>query len=677
MNKSESLLNIKGIGEKTFLLFNKQNIYTVEDLINFFPKTYKEYNSPVSYNELNDLYFYTIKGVILPGPIIRRGKKASLILAKFKTDDEVIILKWFNMPYLISTLPINKEIYVYGRINNDGRQLFISQPELYSKEQYARLENKYYPQYKSLKGLSNNYITKKIEYIFDNCDYYYDDALISYAKNIGIDVDGIDIIKNMHFPKDYETLKTVKQYFAFDELFRFLLNVKYLNKQEKVKSNIKCDFSVIDELIPKLDYTLTTDQQNAIRDIINDFDSQYIMNRLIEGDVGSGKTIVAFLIAIVLGLANYQTIFMAPTEILATQHFHNLKQLLSKLNLDINISLLLGSQNSKTKKEILNSIKENDSKIIIGTSALIQEKVQYNNPALVIIDEQHRFGVNQRETLIEKGLNLNVLMLSATPIPRTLALILYANMSLTMIKEKPSNRIPVKSYTIYRNKRRDLYNFVGEHIKNNEQCFIVCPLIDEGEIEAGENVKDYVEKLKTFYDGKVKVAMLHGRMKQDEKEKVMNDFLARKYDILVSTTVIEVGIDIPNATIMIIENAECFGLSTLHQLRGRVGRSNKESFCFFINGRNKENERLKAITANNDGFDVAKEDLNLRGPGDFLGIKQSGDIEFEFADIYRDVNMINSINDMIDKIIEADPNLTNDNNRILRDILEENKRVVL
>ena len=448
----------------------------------------------------------------------------------------------------------------------------------------------------------------------------------------------------MHFPENEEKLKSAIKRIALDEFLGFLIGIRRLKEEivkeenaHKINEEARCKK---DGFIAGLPFELTNGQKEAIRDIETDMSSDHMMNRLIQGDVGSGKTVVAVAALLMNSISGYQGALMVPTEVLAVQHYEDICKMLKPYKLTIR--LLTGSSTAKEKREILNELKTGICDIVIGTHAIIQDNVDFYSLGLVITDEQHRFGVKQREKLAEKGYKPHVMVMSATPIPRTLAIIIYADMDISVINELPAERKKTKNCVVGTSYRPAAYNFIRKEVQAGHQAYVICPMIEENETTEAEDVINYTESLKQNLGGSVRVDYLHGKMKEDQKKDILHRFINREIDVLVSTTVIEVGINNPNATVMMIENAERFGLAQLHQLRGRVGRGDAQSYAIFINVKqSKESmERLKVLEDSNDGFHIASEDLRLRGPGDFFGVRQSGDMNFKVADIYNHSDML-------------------------------------
>ena len=673
----DDIKNIKGVGDKTAHLFNKIGVYNINDLIHCYPRNYIKYDRIVNLKDASldtpSAFYLTIKN-----DFSWKKTKRNLSFAQgYATDghDDVFIT-FFNTPYYKKVLVKDAKLVFYGKLQKDT--IFrLEHPKFFKKEEYMSLEGMLQPVYPLTKGLTNNAVIKAVKTSLEEDDYFslYNEYLPQWILDEFELESYNEALKNIHFPNSMEEYERARRRLSFNELFSFLFMLKLI-KGNGLEEESEYDFietSNVKRLIEELPYKLTNAQDKVINEIINDMLSGKVMNRLIQGDVGSGKTIVAFLSMLFCVSNSYQTALMAPTEILAIQHYNNLSELTGKYKLPFKLALLTGSTSAKDKKEIYENIKNGVINAVIGTHAVIQDKVEFKNLALVVTDEQHRFGVRQRKTLTDKGGKPHVLVMSATPIPRTLAMVLYGDLHISVIDEKPSNRLEIKNCVVDRSYRPTAYKFIYKEIKEGRQVYIICPMVEESEgMNDVENVVDYTERLKDILPNDVRIEYIHGQMKNDLKDRIMNSFIDHNIDILVSTTVIEVGIDVPNATVVMIENAERFGLSQLHQLRGRVGRGDKQSYAIFVNGQNKDNKRLEILNKTNDGFILAKEDLKLRGAGDIFGIRQSGNLDFEIADIYADSDMIFKINNMLDEIFKSDPDLKNERNARLKEFALEN-----
>ena len=674
----EDIKTIKGIGDKTAKLFNKLGIYNIEQLLNYYPRTYAKYEPYIKLKDATIGEFNAFNLNVVNDFVLRNGNRIKTLSGYAYDGENSAQITFFNMPYLKKDLIKDANYIFYGKLLFEHNKYVLEQPVIYSLDDYNDMLNTLHPVYSLTKGLSNKTIQKAVKLaIYDNeYPFLYDEYLPQNLINEFNLMNRKEAFINIHYPENENKLLEAKKRLSFDELFIFLYSLRLLRKDDiKVKSDFKfIDTALPNRLIEKLPFRLTNAQLKAYEEIKSDLLSQILSNRMIQGDVGAGKTIVAILSLLLCTDNGYQGALMAPTELLALQHFNNLSKMNEEYNLNLNIALLTGSTTSKNKKLIYENIQNGNINIIIGTHALIQEKVDFKNLALVITDEQHRFGVIQRQTLANKGIKPHVIVMSATPIPRSLSMVLYGDIHLTIIDEKPSNRLPIKNCVVGPSYHKTAYSFIEKEINNGRQVYIICPMIEaSSELLKVENVIDYTNKIKNIFGEKINIAMLHGQMKAEEKNNIMDNFLKHNIDILVSTTVIEVGIDVPNATVMMIENAERFGLAQLHQLRGRIGRGNEQSYCIFINSDNKNNKRLEILNRTNDGFEVAKEDLKLRGSGDIFGIRQSGDMDFKIADIYEDSYLLLGINKFFEDLHNDENIITENEKEILYNYLIENK----
>ncbi len=485
--------------------------------------------------------------------------------------------------------------------------------------------------------------------------------IVSKNENIPLEVrerfglqDAEDSIHNIHFPKNQKDFMIARKRLVFEEFFQFIITLRALKEKNEIIQNkhILNEPKELEHIINNLGFQLTNAQMKTWQEIKRDISSEKVMNRLIQGDVGSGKTIVAVLALLTVALNGEQGAMMAPTEVLARQHFEDIKDIIRKNNLELTPVVLVGSMTAKEKREAYQLIESGEADIIIGTHALIQDKVNYHKLALVVTDEQHRFGVKQRETISEKGDSPHTMVMSATPIPRTLAIIMYGDLDISIIDELPAGRKPIANCVVGTDYRPNAYDFIEKQVQEGRQAYIICPTVEYSEAVEGENVIEYAKKLQAILSPAIHVDFLHGRMKAAEKNEKMEAFAENKIQVLVSTTVVEVGVNVPNATVMMVENAERFGLAQLHQLRGRVGRGGNQSYCIFINGTGKKDasERLEILNRSNDGFFIASEDLKLRGPGDFFGVRQSGDFEFRLGDIMNDADVLKNAAHAVDLI---------------------------
>lgn len=595
--------------------------------------------------------------------------------------DESASLKviWFRMPFLKNSLRSGMTVTVRGRVVRKKDGLVMEHPEIFSP--FSKYEEKLgtlQPVYPLTAGLTNNMVTRAMKQALDEIvlareflpkelRLHYRLAEYNYA------------LRGIHFPIDKQNYYTARERLVFEEFFMFILALRQLKESTDKMENA---FLVekreeIEHLIAKLPYELTNAQKKVWTEIKKELMGAYAMSRLVQGDVGSGKTIIALLALLLVGLNGYQGALMAPTEVLAKQHFESIVHTLEEHGLPLRAELLTGSMTAKEKRLAYERIAEGKVQMIIGTHALIQEKAVYHNLALVVTDEQHRFGVKQRETLAKKGQTPHMLVMSATPIPRTLAMIVYGDMDISVIDELPANRLPIKNCVVDTGYRTIAYQFMKKQVSEGRQCYIICPMVEESEAIEAENVIDYAAMLQEILGNACRIAYLHGKMKQKQKDEIMEMFAKKEIDILVSTTVIEVGINVPNATVMMVENAERFGLAQLHQLRGRVGRGIYQSYCIFMTAsKAKETKkRLEILNQSNDGFFIASEDLKLRGPGDLFGIRQSGLLNFRLGDVFQDAVILQKANEAVQNLLEHDKNLEAKEHVLLKELLQKEKGV--
>lgn len=651
------LSSLKGIGQKTEQLFTKAGITDTSQLPYYYPRSYDIYKEPVLISEIDEDGIYTLYLSIASDVEVKPMKKLT-ITTVFAVDEqnERIKLTWFNMPFMKGALRRGYRYMVRGRVVCRGSLVSMEQPKLYTAAEYELKLHYIQPIYPLVKGLTNNMVTKAVTQYFamqnnpEEMEYLPKELIERYElKPL------YEAIKYIHFPRGINEMQESRKRLAFDEFFGFMMKLENLKSQRTYLEN-ECmihEGGYAARLISELPYQLTKPQRKAYDEMVADMSGKHVMNRLIQGDVGSGKTIIAVLALLNAVEAGFQGALMAPTEVLAKQHYDTVCELLKKHEFPVTPVLLVGSMSASQKKKAHEQIKDGTADIIIGTNALIQEKVEYNNLGFVVTDEQHRFGVNQRGGLARKGGHPHVCVMSATPIPRTLAIILYGDLDISIINAMPVGRLPIKNAVVGEEYRPNAYRFIMNQAALGHQAYVICPMVEDNEISESENVTDYTVELRKNLPG-LTVEGLHGQMAADTKNDIMGKFAKGEIQVLVSTTVIEVGINVPNATVMLIENAEKFGLAQLHQLRGRVGRGNAQSYCIFVSTSKKEEakQRLDIIGKSNDGFYIAEQDLKLRGPGDFFGIRQSGDMSFTLADIYTDADMLKKAKDCADYIIE-------------------------
>lgn len=670
---------IKGVGEKTAALFGKINVYTVDDLIRHYPRDYETYDAPVSIRETSPGNVQAVYGQITAIPNVKKVRNLSILNAILKDDNgDSIQLTFFNMPFLKKVLKPGGFYLFRGLVQQRGTHKFMEQPRMFTWDEYRQKSGRLLPRYALTKGLTNQTVQKSVaqalEYYPPEKEYLPQVILQKYPM-----LSHREAVYALHFPESREELLTARNRMVFEEFFSFLL---VLRKNKELAAKTENHFPMYEtadtvRFLEQLPFPLTKAQKKVWGELREDMGSPYAMNRLIQGDVGSGKTILAVLALLMCAANGYQGAMMAPTEVLAVQHFETISSYVKKYGIAFRPVLLTGSMTAKEKREAYAKIASGEANLIIGTHALIQEKVEYSSLALVVTDEQHRFGVRQRETLAAKGSEPHVLVMSATPIPRTLAIILYGDLKVSVIDELPANRLPIKNCVVGTSYRPKAYEFIAKEVAAGRQAYVICPMVEEGESEDLENVVDYTEKLRAVLPPSVQVAYLHGKMRPADKNRIMEEFAAKEIDVLVSTTVIEVGINVPNATVMMVENAERFGLAQLHQLRGRVGRGEFQSYCIFIStSEAKETmERLQILNHSNDGFHIASEDLKLRGPGDIFGIRQSGEFAFVLGDIYTDANILKEASDAVEQLLVSDPELTDDDSLALVNYFKEHTAV--
>lgn len=643
MRLDSDIREIKGIGEKTAAAFARAGVFTVKDLLCYFPRDYEQFFAPTAFDQLTEEKVQAVAAFVTRIPDVVKAGRYQITTTTVYENGISLQLKWFHMPFLRKTLK-RGFLYIFrGNLIKKGTVFLMEQPKIYTSAEYQELEGKRMPVYPLVSGLSNKMISKALKQVFEELSGTLEDTLPEALRTEYHLTEYAPALFNIHFPDSEEALMTARRRLVFEEFYRFICQIRSMKKQWNQIEN-QCRMlpgKEAERLLRNLPYELTKAQKKVWKEICEDIQGDRLMSRLIQGDVGSGKTIIAFLALLTAVENGYQGAMMAPTEVLAKQHFENLQELISEYHLKVTGLLLTGSMTAKEKRLAYEKISSGEAQIIIGTHALIQEKVIFSNLGLVITDEQHRFGVKQREILSRKGTHPHVLVMSATPIPRTLAIIVYGDLDISIIDEMPANRIPIKNCVVDGSWRPKAYSFIKKEVLSGHQAYIVCPMVEENEELDLENVVDYTEQLKEKLPD-VQIAYLHGKMKAVQKNEIMEAFADGKIQILVSTTVIEVGINVPNATVMMVENAERFGLSQLHQLRGRVGRGKYQSYCIFMSdSKGKETKkRLEILGKSNDGFYIAGEDLKLRGPGDLFGIRQSGDLRFTLGDIFTDADIL-------------------------------------
>lgn len=674
MNDKTPLRELKGVGEKTEKLFQKIGITTAEELLRYYPRTYDIYEEPVEIASAEEDKTVSIRATITTGIYINQIRNLQVLTTTVADASGRLPVAWFNAPYLRGTLKKGSVFILRGKIIRKKGRPQMEHPEIFTPAAYEEIIHSMQPVYGLTKGLSNKMITKLVHQILDtrplHGEYLPEEIRERYQL-----ADANYAIRTIHFPKNMQELLTARKRLVFDEFLLFVLAIQLLKEKTEEAPNTFPMKSVwtTEEIIEGLPYDLTGAQKNVWHEIERDLSGHKLMSRLVQGDVGSGKTVIAFLAMVLSAENGFQSALMVPTEVLANQHYEGFLRLMEEQNIaSCHPVLLTGSTTARQKREIYQKIADGEVNVIIGTHALIQEKVEYKNLGLVITDEQHRFGVRQREALTTRGNPPHVLVMSATPIPRTLAIILYGDLDISIIDELPAKRLPIKNCVVGTSYRPKAYSFIEKQVQMGRQAYVICPMVEESEGLEAENVTDYARKLQEILPGEIKVEILHGKMKPKEKNRIMEAFASGEIQVLVSTTVVEVGVNVPNATVMMVENAERFGLAQLHQLRGRVGRGEHQSYCIFIQGNNEENtsKRLKILNESNDGFYIAGEDLKLRGPGDLFGIRQSGLMEFKIGDIYNDAGILKNASEAAGEILALDFDLILPQHKALKEHLK-------
>lgn len=644
MNYDDPITCLKGIGEKTAALYEKLGIVTIGELMRYYPRSYERFEPPVTIRAAAVMDFAAVRVVICSYPTIKRVRNLSIINTKVRDEEgSELRVTWFQTTYLASVLRPGGWYVLRGKLSGNGKSRTLDQPQVYALDAYEQLQKSLQPVYALTAKITSKSISKAVAAAYDagvKQKATIPEKVLSQYNLLPEDEAGY----LMHFPKDEVQLTHARKTIAFGEFYHFLIGVNQMKKRLLQEKN---HFALtrreeVTNLIKQLPYDLTGAQLRTIEEITQDMTGDHMMSRLLQGDVGSGKTIVAFLSMYQAALCHYQSALMAPTEVLASQHYQSFTELSERYHLNLSIVLLTGSMRAGQKKEALRQIREHEADIVIGTHAVIQEKVEFDDLALVITDEQHRFGVAQRDALSKKGHTPHVLVMSATPIPRSLAMILYGDLDISIMDELPAKRLPIKNCVVNISYRPKAWDFIIKQVQAGHQAYVICPMVEESETSQGADVVSYTEQLREALPSYISIEYLHGKMKAKEKDDIMAHFTKNETQVLVSTTVIEVGINVPNATVILIEDAQRFGLAQLHQLRGRVGRGDAQSYCIMIDTSGKEEsaKRLEVLNHSNDGFAIANEDLKLRGPGDFFGIRQSGEIAFAVADIYQDAQLL-------------------------------------
>jgi ATP-dependent DNA helicase RecG len=664
---SQNVQFVKGVGPARVELLHKLGIFSLEDIITYFPREYEDRSKLKRISELKDGDQTSFLGIVTSRVSelrIRKGMTIYKLIVRDETGG--IILTWFNQNYIINSFIVGKEYIFFGKVTGAYNHLEVQSP-VFDIAGESKNTGKIIPIYPLTSGISQNIIRSIILNAVNVTNNQLEDILPESIRLENSLCDYNYAINNIHFPSASVDFETARYRLAFEELL--LLQIALLNIKSKYKvSNQGISFSKeenISELLKTLPFELTNAQKRVWNEIRLDMESEKAMNRLIQGDVGSGKTIIAAMAMFKAVKNGYQAAMMAPTTILADQHYQGISKILEPFG--IKCTLISGNISKKQKEILLSEIKNGNINIIIGTHALIQDNVEFNNLGLVITDEQHRFGVRQREVLSSKGQKPDTLVMTATPIPRTLALILYGDLDISIIDELPPGRQKIDTYAVSKDMDDRINEFVRKELNSGRQAYIVCPLVEESEVMDLKSVMELFEHYKTVFKD-FRVEFLHGKMKNKDKDEIMKNFKSGEINVLISTTVIEVGVDVPNATIMIVEDADRFGLAQLHQLRGRVGRGKFKSYCILKYSSNSKlvKERMNIMQKSSDGFVISEKDLELRGPGEFFGTKQHGIPEFKIANLFKDLNILKKVQEVAFNLLKKDPNLKDEENSGLR-----------
>lgn len=683
MELNEPISVVKNIGETRCKQLNKMGVETVNDLIEYFPRDYEDKSLFVNISDVVKGEVNTFKAKVSFNPEAHRVKGMVIVRARLSDATGSIDGVWFNQPYIKNLLVLGKEYVFSGKVTEKYNRIQVESPEFEIFNPNSLNNGRIVPVYTLPARLSQKVIRTVIRdaliEVKDKIDEFLPKSII---KSMGL-CSRLYAIKNIHFPQNDDAFFKARYRLVAEELL--LLQMRLLQLKGDVgekTSTVKIGNYDVSGIRNQLKFDLTNAQKKVLGEIFNDFSSGYVMNRLVQGDVGCGKTAVAMIAAYLIINNGYQAVMMAPTDVLANQHYESFKAVFEPLG--ISCQLLTSGLKKKEKNIAYENIENGTAQMIIGTHALIQEKVVYNNLGLVITDEQHRFGVRQREMLAQKGEEPHVLVMTATPIPRTLALILYGDLDISTINELPPGRQKVDTFAVNHTYDNRLYAFIEKEVAKGRQCYIICPMIEENEKLDLRSVLKFTEELKNDRLPDLRVECMHGKLKNNEKQDIMDRFSSGEIDVLVSTTVIEVGVNVPNATLMIIENAERFGLSALHQLRGRVGRGGEKSYCVLVTDSKTKvaKERMSIMCKSNDGFVISEKDLHLRGPGDFFGTRQHGLPEMKIANLYKDINILKDVQSVAIDLYKSDENLEKKENLLLKKRIEElyseeNKKICL
>lgn len=672
----QSVQFIKGVGPSRVKLLNYLGIYTLEDLITYYPRKYEDRRNVKNIVDLQDGEEALIEAVTVNNvSTVRLRRNMTLSKVAVRDDSGIAFITWFNQPYIRENIKAGEKYKFYGRVSVKNEKIEFNSP-VFDKEGENKNTGKIIPVYPTTRNLNENSLRQITLNALNMIGGTLDETIPDYIKE-QYNLEEINTAtKEIHFPTEFDKLNRARKRFVFEELLSLQLSLlslrnKYQNEEHGIVYSKEAHMS---DVINTLPFKLTKAQLRVLEEIDSDMESGKSMNRLLQGDVGSGKTIVAMISAYKAVKCGYQVAVMAPTTILAEQHLHNFNKILEKF--DIKCELLVSSLTKKQKDLLLERLKNGEIDILIGTHALLQENVEFKKLGLVITDEQHRFGVKQRSIIAGKGINPDVLVMTATPIPRTLAIILYGDLDISIIDELPPNRKEIETLAVKQNMTDRINAFIKKNVDEGRQAYIVCPFVEENEEMDIKAVETLSEKYKNQVFKEYNVEMLHGKMKAKEKEKIMQDFKNNKINILISTTVIEVGVDVPNANIMVIENAERFGLAQLHQLRGRVGRGEFQSYCILKYDGNSQiiKERMKTMTSTSDGFKIAEKDLELRGSGEFFGTKQHGMPEFKIANLFEDIPILKQVQELAVRLENTDPKLEKEENKKLKQMVEKTRK---
>ena len=669
MDLSKNVQYVKGVGEERSKVLNRLGIFNLEDLITYYPRDYEDRSKVKNLEDTVDGEETLIRAVVVTKMQIISARSRKMKICKMIVRDETDACEvvWYNQPYLKQRFQVGEEYNFFGKISKRSGHIVMNSP-VFDKDGTSSNTGKIIPIYPLTYNISQNQIRKIIENGLSLVQNNLEETMPSYILEEYNLLDINSAVHKIHFPENFEEFQKARTRLAFEELLIMqLLLLSLKNKAMEKESGIAFDKNVkMSDVINKLPFRLTHAQLRALEEIDRDMESDRSMNRLLQGDVGSGKTVVAIIAAYKAVKSGYQMAIMAPTSILASQHLESFTELLEPFG--IKCELLISNMPAKKKKEVLEKIQNGEIDVVIGTHSILQENVQFKNLGLVITDEQHRFGVNQRKIISEKGKNVDKLVMTATPIPRTLALILYGDLDISIIDELPPNRKKIDTFAVGLSFEDRVNNFIKKQVNEGRQAYIVCPLVEENEDIDAKSVLELFEKYKTQVFSEYRVEYIHGKLKQKEKDEIMEKFKNGEIDILISTTVIEVGVNVPNASIMVIQNAERFGLAALHQLRGRVGRGEYQSYCILKYQGKSDNirERMKVMQETNDGFVISEKDLELRGSGEFFGTKQHGIPDFKVANLFEDMDILKKVQSLAIKIINEDANLKEDKNILLK-----------